>query len=98
MVVDYIDEAHPPFVDVEDLEPSTNPVSHRKGVHHTGHLLRCLFRFITLRFGLRLNYDSRYLFAQFYGAGTTLVLPYRVSAATVIYLGSKFSRIDWRST
>src|SRR5262249_52443263 len=36
MVVDHIDEAHPAFVDIEDLEPSTNPLSHGKNVHHAG--------------------------------------------------------------
>ena len=29
LVVDHVNQAHSPFVDVEDLEPSTDPVSHR---------------------------------------------------------------------
>ena len=38
LVVDHVNQAHSPFVDVEDLEPSTDPVSHRIGAHHEGNL------------------------------------------------------------
>ena len=31
MVIDHVDQAHPAFMDIEDLEPPTDPVSHTSG-------------------------------------------------------------------
>ena len=38
VVVDHVDQAHSPFVDVEDLEPIADPVSDRDGAGHEGNL------------------------------------------------------------
>ena len=39
VVVDHVDQAHAPFVDVEDLESITDPVSDRDETRHEGSLL-----------------------------------------------------------